>query len=125
LIVGGLMLVLLIWLGYSLKVRWQQPLFKLSLSWTARDLVFSIGSAVVVLAVLSGLSRFTKYRKTVQEILIGLGMSTLGFVVARIHLYIFDRLFLWQGRCRYLLDAAEAAPQDDKPSRTSDVTAMS
>jgi hypothetical protein len=39
-------------------------------------------------------------RKSFQEIVIGIGMATVGFVAARLHLHLFDKLFLWQGRLR-------------------------
>ncbi len=125
---GAVVLVLLLWFTYSLQINWgqinwDQPLFELSL--TAANLAWSVGSAALLLAVLSGLSKLVKYRKTVQEILIGLGMSTVGFVFARIHLHVFDRLFLWQGRSRRVLEAAQPAPQDNDPTRTSGAPALS
>jgi hypothetical protein len=44
--------------------------------------------------------RIMRPRKTLQQIAIGLGMTTLGCFVARLHLHIFDRLFLRNGRVR-------------------------
>jgi predicted acylesterase/phospholipase RssA len=40
------------------------------------------------------------FRKTPQDVLIGIGMATFGFLAARLHLHFFDKLFLWQGRLR-------------------------
>jgi hypothetical protein len=45
------------------------------------------------------LRRF-RIRKSFQEIGIGIGMATVGFLGARLHLHLFDKLFLWQGRMR-------------------------
>jgi hypothetical protein len=42
-------------------------------------------------------AKLVNYRKTATEILIGIGMATVGFLVARLHLHVFDKLFLWQG----------------------------
>jgi len=47
-------------------------------------------------------------RKTFQEVVIGIGMATIGFLAARAHLHFFDKLFLWQGRLR-AADASRAA----------------
>jgi hypothetical protein len=38
------------------------------------------------------------WRDTLKSIAIGLGMSTLGFIVVRIHLHVFDRIYLRLGR---------------------------
>jgi hypothetical protein len=43
------------------------------------------------------------YRKTAMEILVGIGMATVGFLLARLHLHVFDRLFLRQGSLERLL----------------------
>jgi hypothetical protein len=39
-----------------------------------------------------------QYRKTAQDILIGLGMVVLGSLLAKLHLRFFDKRFLEQGR---------------------------
>jgi len=39
-----------------------------------------------------------RYRDTLTEIAIGVAMSLLGWIVARIHLHVFDRWFLHAGR---------------------------
>jgi hypothetical protein len=39
-------------------------------------------------------------------VLIGLGMVSVGTLLARLHLHVFDRLFLWQGRLERLLTKA-------------------
>jgi hypothetical protein len=42
--------------------------------------------------------RMVRYRDTLTEIAIGIAMSLLGWIVARIHLHIFDKWFLHIGR---------------------------
>lgn len=39
-----------------------------------------------------------RYRKTLSAVILGVAMMTAGFLLARLHLHVFDRLFLWQGR---------------------------
>lgn len=60
-------------------------------------------TAVVALVVVAGLLsmpilRLLKFPKTLQQLVIGIGMASFGFVVARLHLHVFDKLFLWDGR---------------------------
>jgi hypothetical protein len=52
---------------------------------------------VVVLAGLPVL-QLLNVRKTPQQFLVGMGMATVGFIAARLHLHVFDKFFLWQGR---------------------------
>ncbi len=47
-------------------------------------------------------------RKTLTDVAKGLGLATLGFLAARLHLYVFDPLFLRNGRWRA---ATVPAPQ--------------
>lgn len=92
---GLLALVVLFWLGFSIRLSWGEPLF--TIAPTLGDLSLSVGSAIMSLLGFGLISRLVQYRKTVQDILIGVGMSTVGFLFARLHLHVFDRLFLWQG----------------------------
>jgi hypothetical protein len=48
------------------------------------------------------IAKLVNYRKTASEILTGIGMATFGFLVARLHLHVFDKLFLRQGRLQAL-----------------------
>ena len=72
-----------------------------SLSW-GELIVSLIGIALSVL-VFGRLSRFLNYRKTLDQVLIGLGL-TLGSFLAKVHLYVFDKLFLRQGSIERLLN---------------------
>jgi predicted acylesterase/phospholipase RssA len=63
----------------------------------------AILTAVGIAAPLMGLGianrlGFLNWRKTLNHFLIGLGLATFGFIIARLHLHIFDRWFLRQGR---------------------------
>jgi len=63
----------------------------------------AILTAVGIAAPLIGLEianklGFLNWRKTLNHFLIGLGLATFGFIIARVHLHFFDRWFLRQGR---------------------------
>src|SRR5262249_14971370 len=61
-------------------------------------LVFSVGPL---------LAKRRLFPKTVQQIVIGIGMTTFGFIVARLHLHLFDKIFLRQGRIKTSLKSSE------------------
>ena len=75
---------------------WTEPLFVFKP--TPGDLAWSVGIALLSISGFGLLAKLLDYRKTLQQMLIGIGMWTFGFLLARLHLHIFDRLFLWQGR---------------------------
>ena len=62
-----------------------------------------MGLALLSLLGLGFVGKLVRYRKTATEILIGIGMAIFGFVLARLHLHVFDKLFLWQGQLRRFL----------------------
>jgi hypothetical protein len=78
----------------------------------------TLGELLVILVLLTGIQfglpllRRWHFRKTLQDILIGIGMATVGFLAARLHLHFFDKLFLWQGRLRQ----EDAAPAGIAPA---------
>jgi predicted acylesterase/phospholipase RssA len=47
--------------------------------------------------------RLVRYRKTAADVLLGFGMCTVGWIAARMHLHVFDKLFLWQGRIKRVI----------------------
>jgi hypothetical protein len=67
------------------------------------------------------LVRAMRYRKTVQSILIGIGMGSFGWLLARLHLHVFDRWFLRFGRLSRLLrtGASNAATSPRPDASTS------
>lgn len=77
---------------------------------TLRDVVISVGLALLSVIGLGVLTKILNYRKTLQQMLIGIGMATIGFVFARLHLHVFDRLFLWQGRLKRPASRERNAP---------------
>jgi predicted acylesterase/phospholipase RssA len=88
---------------------WTEPLFVFKPS--PGDLAWSVGIALISISGFGLLAKLLDYRKTLQQMLIGIGMWTFGFLLARLHLHVFDRLFLWQGRiARAPRGGADSAP---------------
>src|SRR5205085_87357 len=46
------------------------------------------------------LKRIMHWRETLIRIAFGVAMCTLGWLVARVHLHVFDRLYLWHGKLK-------------------------
>jgi hypothetical protein len=42
--------------------------------------------------------RVIRWRDTIRSIVIGIVMSTVGFMIARLHLHVFDRMYIRHGR---------------------------
>jgi predicted acylesterase/phospholipase RssA len=99
---GVLAFVLLALAGYAAYTWWEGELFRL----TVKDVVIFAGFAALGLLGLGVVGKLVNYRKTATEILIGLGMASFGFIVARAHLHIFDKIFLWYGSMRRLAASA-------------------
>ncbi len=114
---GLAVLMLLVLLGVAVKGSWQS---ELSLSLSVGSIVLSVGAVALSLAGLGVVSKIINYRKTVQDILIALGMVTVGFLLARLHLHVFDRIFLAQGRLARLLGKGAAAPAPAVEAKTRD-----
>jgi predicted acylesterase/phospholipase RssA len=85
-------------LGLWLENIWsrQAPLF----SWG--ELIIIVGALWLGAVLFDRLSGFFNYRKTLDQILIGLAL-TVGALVAKLHLYVFDKIFLRQGSMERLL----------------------
>ena len=97
-IFGGVALVgLLVLAALGIRDAWNQE-FKVTLG----SVLLWLGFAVLSLAGFGVISKIINYRKTVQDVLIGIGMALLGFALARLHLHVFDRIFLLQGRLKGL-----------------------
>jgi predicted acylesterase/phospholipase RssA len=94
----GVGLGLLIWIGYYAYAHWSAT----ALSLTVGALLTSVIGIVLGASGWGLLARLIQYRKTFESILIGLAMGTLGWLVARLHLHVFDRWFVYQGRLRAL-----------------------
>jgi len=91
---GALALVLigaLAWLAWG---HWSDTLAAV----TVNQVVIAVVAFGLSLLGLSGVARLLDYRKTATDVLVGLGMATFGFLFARLHLHVFDKMFLRQGR---------------------------
>jgi predicted acylesterase/phospholipase RssA len=83
--------------GASYLYEYAERQFSLSLTGTYGEIFWII---VVLPLLLCGFWLIAKLinRKTLHEILIGSVMASVGFVLARLHLHVFDPLFLRQAR---------------------------
>jgi hypothetical protein len=50
-----------------------------------------------------------RYRQTLSTAILAVAMMLAGFLIARLHLHLFDRLFLWQGKVPRVLGRRERA----------------
>lgn len=101
-ILAGVLAVFVLWLlVVAAYDRWDGALFTYTL--TIKGAALAVGLALLSLLGLGFVGKILQYRKTAAEIVIGIGMATIGFLLARLHLHVFDRLFLWQGRLQRLL----------------------
>jgi predicted acylesterase/phospholipase RssA len=96
---GFLALTLLCLLGYAAYQWWSNKIVEL----TVGGAIVSLTMIALSLVGLGLLTKLVNYKKTAAEILIGVGMATFGFLVARVHLHVFDKLFLRQGSLKNLL----------------------
>ncbi len=96
---GVIVLLLLVTLGYALWGWWTKQIVSL----TVGGAVLAVATTALSMAGLAIIFKILNYRKTLQEVLIGLGMVSVGTLLARLHLHVFDPLFLWQGRLERLL----------------------
>ncbi len=94
-ILGAALLVLAVWAG----IRWAD--LKIFPAVTVRrfGIVVLTTIAIVVLTAVLGklLMRIGRLRNTLTRIGIGIAMSLVGFIIARIHLHVFDKIFLRYG----------------------------
>jgi predicted acylesterase/phospholipase RssA len=67
---------------------------------TLGRLLIIVAAAALLPLVASAFLRRIRLPKTVQQIAIGIGMATLGFIVARLHLHVFDKIFLKLGQMK-------------------------
>ena len=107
-IVGiGLGLTLLVGIGFVAYAHWKVVVYSL----TVGALLTTIICLVLGSTGWGLLSGLIQYRKTFQAVLIGISMGTVGWLLARVHLHIFDRLFLRFGRLERLLRLSQSAQE--------------
>jgi hypothetical protein len=85
-------------------------------------LLKTLGTTILTLLLGATVMKFVQYKKTLTRVLIHVGMSLFGFLVARLHVHAFDRLYLRAGRidirpdvflCYVHEDAARAGQLDE------------
>jgi hypothetical protein len=86
--------LLLAWIAYYAYAHWSVTAFSLTVGALLTTVICFVLGAVGW----GFLAKIIQYRKTFQSILIGISMGTLGWLLARLHLHVFDRWFLSQGR---------------------------
>jgi predicted acylesterase/phospholipase RssA len=87
-------LILAVLLFFQWKHWYALPLPQLTLG----ALFLIVVAAALLPLVASAVFRAVRFPKTLQQIAIGFGMTAFGFIIARLHLHVFDKLFLRQGR---------------------------
>jgi hypothetical protein len=97
---GGLAVLILCFLGYAAYAWWDGRIVSL----TVGDACVLLLAAALSLLGFGFVAKLVNYRKTANEILIGIGMATFGFLIARLHLHVFDKWFLRQGRLQALIE---------------------
>lgn len=87
----------------------------LPMTFTVGQLAWAALTGILGLMGAGVLSRVLNYRKTVSDMFIGVGMAVVGWWLARLHLHVFDRIFLWQGRVERLAPTAPPASSATPP----------
>lgn len=95
-IIGTLVIAaLLALLAYLSYLWWSVPF-----STTWGHLMSALFIMALGATIFKPVVQMVQYRKTIQEVLIGLGMVVMGSLLAKLHLKFFDRRFLEQGRLK-------------------------
>ncbi len=99
-LVGGAAIVGLLTIGlfYAYRLR-----AATAFSLTVGALLTMLVCAAAGAAGWGPLVKAIRYRKTLQSVLVGIGMSSAGWLLARLHLHVFDRLFLRFGSLERVL----------------------
>jgi hypothetical protein len=91
LVLGALALVLLLWACW----KWSSVAL-ITLGTIGTTVALMIAGAIFGKTVM----RLVRYRDTLTEIAIGVGMSLVGWILARIHLHVFDKWYLRAGKIK-------------------------
>jgi hypothetical protein len=91
LVLGSLALILLLWACW----KWSSVAL-ITLGTIGTTVALLIAGAIFGKTVM----RLVRYRDTLTNIAIGVAMSLLGWVLARIHLHVFDKWFLRAGKIK-------------------------
>lgn len=110
---GGLAAVILLALAVSAVIGSWHSRWNVAVSLSS--VVLAMASLGLSLAGLGVLSKVINYKKTVQDVLVAIVMVTVGFLLARLHLHVFDRIFLAQGRLSRLKEKHPTATVTTMP----------
>lgn len=83
--------------GVLCRWLWAEPQFQFTLGIMLALMGAVIAGTILVGVVGQPVRRLVHWHKTPSEFGIGLAMATLGFIAARLHLLVFDKLFLKHG----------------------------
>lgn len=92
-IAGGLCWLVRHW-GDTMPVPWASS-FQVGF----KAIIFGLLLASVFFPIL----KYLRIRRATQNIDWMIGVAVLGFVASHLHLWVFDRLFQWQGRLKWLM----------------------
>jgi len=95
--VGASSVLLLLGLFVYRDAWWSVPLVTVTAGSIVSLLIVTVAARMFPPMVMKGI----RYQKTLQEAAVGLGMAIVGWLVAGLHLHVFDRWFLRQGRIRH------------------------
>jgi len=91
-VIGGLLGIATLLAFFWLVIKWStQPLL------TVGDVGWIVATILLGLVVGKTIIRIIRYRKTLTQMGAGLGLAIFGWVVAHIHLLIFDKMYLRKG----------------------------
>ncbi|WP_367156031.1 patatin-like phospholipase family protein [Methylomonas sp. HYX-M1] len=85
-------------------------------SWTINATVVIVGIASLLGTIVAPALRWLNPKAEAESFLIKLGIAVAGYVVAKIHLLLFDRWFLQRGRLQRLLGLPAAAATSQEPA---------
>jgi hypothetical protein len=93
------------WGASRVSINFGEPDMRpLRLTWGDSAIIASIIASLSLMpAAARNVLRLADYRKTPHEIIVGLAMGLLGWMVAQLHLRVFDKLYLWWGSQKRML----------------------
>ena len=116
-VLGAVLLVALVWMVVE-EVR--EPAFVITPAGLAATVLATVAATLFGKTAV----RLVRHRATLMQVGVGLGMLTLGWLIARLHLHAFDPLYLRWGALRRFVphpeQPAPPAPQERAPRRPAE-----
>lgn len=109
-VLGAALLAALVWMVVE-EVR--EPAFAITPAGLAATVLATVAATLFGKTAV----RLVRYRATLMQVGVGLGMLTLGWLIARLHLHAFDRLYLRWGALRRFVPHREPPPPHVPPER--------